>query len=427
MPDFLTLYKNHVPKLKKERGNQWRGNCPFHDELSKENKSFCVDMQNGQHKCHSCGESGNAIKFARAFDEDETKFYDNQYFQNHKLVSNQSVEKFHDRLMTEAKQIPSIWDKDVLNHLKVGWHLQYQTFTFPIFNEAHEIINLKVHKEHQTTGSKISLYPAHLISKYNSDSIIVCEGEKDVISLLSFGIQAVTSTGGAVNIPKDISSLKKFEKIYLCFDNDETGDNGIDTWIYALKILNKNCYIRACDFSQYVDIKGDVTDYFLLENKNRDSFTNEIIAKSRFAPIPGSDVPDYFRSKVKSDLFVSLSERDKILFTTIISRACRYRVTTSKINGMNVRMRPGQLVISMPRLAKLCGKGWTAKKVQGGLRSLQKLKILMYKDLKMNRGVIITLLDWARENGRTESHTENDKMGIQDLPIFSIRDGSNEV
>jgi DNA primase len=44
----------------KKRGNSYWGLCPFHKD---KNPSFCVTPHLGIHKCFSCGEAGDALKF----------------------------------------------------------------------------------------------------------------------------------------------------------------------------------------------------------------------------------------------------------------------------------------------------------------------------------------------------------------------------
>ena len=78
---------------------------------------------------------------------------------------------------------------------------------------------------------KALLFGQHLFSSNNLKTITICEGEIDALSVFemfapnSYPVVSVrTGAAGAVtDCKKQYEFINSFEKIYLCFDNDETG------------------------------------------------------------------------------------------------------------------------------------------------------------------------------------------------------------
>lgn len=74
-------------------------------------------------------------------------------------------------------------------------------------------------------------------------SITICEGEIDAMSLAEYGIKALSVPCGASGltwIENDFDNLGRFDKIYLCFDNDEAGKNG--ALAHAKRLGIERCY-----------------------------------------------------------------------------------------------------------------------------------------------------------------------------------------
>ena len=84
---------------------------------------------------------------------------------------------------------------------------------------------------------------------------------KDVVTLLSWGYQAVSSTGGG-SIPTDISILKDFNLLYIVTDNDESGIRYRNRLCPKLKSLTK----KSIHFTNWTKLKkkhpnkSDVSD-----------------------------------------------------------------------------------------------------------------------------------------------------------------------
>lgn len=235
MANYLELFKRHVQNLKKVGSSlEWRGHCPYDACRGKKKTKFYINESSGQFKCHRCGEKGNAITFARDFSEDETPYFDSASHSPIPILDLARIQSFNQYLLDHPEHWRAPWKLEPLKALQIGWDQARKCLTFPIFETEGTIIGLYRHKQGFEGNGRMRLYPEHLISTYDRSYLVICEGLVDVVSLLSIGIQAVSSTTGASGIPGDLSALHNFKKIYLCFDNDPAGEAGVESWLTQL-------------------------------------------------------------------------------------------------------------------------------------------------------------------------------------------------
>jgi predicted P-loop ATPase len=106
---------------------------------------------------------------------------------------------------------------------------------------------------------KIGIFGLSQIGAEKKESIILCEGEKDVVVAISRGFNAVTF-GSATMYPKkeQIALLQsKCKQIFVCYDIDEQGEIGTNI------ILKNNPTIIPLYLPNPAKVKGfDITDYF---------------------------------------------------------------------------------------------------------------------------------------------------------------------
>ena len=136
--------------------------------------------------------------------------------------------------------------KEVIIEYQLGWDCE--RITIPIRSEFGFCINIKlsspskkknvvkmlnytIDSETRSYGSPTMLYPIQVIDK--AKLIIVCEGEWDVLTLLSLGIWAVTTTAGANSWPKQYNYLFENKKVIIAPDNDSAGNAYV-------KVVTKN-------------------------------------------------------------------------------------------------------------------------------------------------------------------------------------------
>ena len=74
-------------------------------------------------------------------------------------------------------------------------------------------------------GSKTTLFNFYAVKE--SPVVVIAEGECDAIKLMQEGIPALSSTGGAGTFPPEFAQLLTDKKIYICYDNDLAGEQGV--------------------------------------------------------------------------------------------------------------------------------------------------------------------------------------------------------
>lgn len=103
------------------------------------------------------------------------------------------------------------------------------------------------------TGSKITLYGADKITA-SHPYVVITEGELDALVLWSQNIPAVSSTGGALSFQSEWAELLKDKEVFICFDNDNAGAEGM------VKALTYLPHAKIILFPNITGVK-DISDY----------------------------------------------------------------------------------------------------------------------------------------------------------------------
>ena len=302
MNDYLTLYQNHIDKIKPAGSNdQFIGSCLKHED---KNPSFTFNTESGLFHCFSCDFSGNAYQFAESIGIDPKPYRNgtpSENTPNHVpkkkrnghtseirepfLDTSQKKRAFsyHTYLLENfdklTKGLP--WTLEAVKKTFTGYDTKTERFTFLHTDTSGKAVNIKHHKgkagekPFQITGhSNCRFYPMNLLNDYKDESIlIIAEGEKDVNTLLSHGLQAVTSTTGAENYPKDLTPLKTFKNITIIYDHDKAGAVGSVKLAKALKQQSPESKIIISTWNDKPD-KWDISDHFQ-QSKDTETLLDE--------------------------------------------------------------------------------------------------------------------------------------------------------
>ena len=277
-----------------------------------------INSNGWQFKCQKCGTTGNFKKILEHFGDNvrpgnipsrNNKFSD-------ELVNKCNLE-MPDRIKNYLNSRGVI--DSVITEFKLGfgkfWGKDY--ITFPIKSDAGEYLFFKLREDPEKGKAKIS-YPsskdndnktkASLFGKIGTDRQIICEGEIDVLSLISHGVDAVTSSHGVSTFKEEwAQDFKGCKEIYICFDNDEAGKIGakrVGDLFYEKGF--RNVYI--VDLPGDVGEKGDVNDYLVkLGLPVEDLFTKysraypERIDTKQFQEITLSEIGEILSLTIKKD------------------------------------------------------------------------------------------------------------------------------
>lgn len=205
--------------------------CPFcHDEKS----HFYISQEHGAFNCKKCGKSGGFLNLKRLMGDLNIKTY--QTTQITRRIKEPEIKK--DPLTTaylEKRNISSkIYDKfDVLRddkRMSIGF-VYRDPQGIPYLTKWRNIKTKDMFTEPSGQGY---VYPFN-IKDFNTDYILICEGEIDAMSWAEYGYESVISIPGA-NIFKSgwIEMLEKYKTIYLSLDMDLVGHQAMDKIIQKL-------------------------------------------------------------------------------------------------------------------------------------------------------------------------------------------------
>lgn len=125
------------------------------------------------------------------------------------------------------------------------------------------------------------LTPYDSVMKYNT--LVICEGEKDMLTARSMGIpNAVAKLGGAKSVIMAGVNLQN-KKIVLAYDCDEPGRQGAKVDATILTDTYK-CEVKVIDLG--LEEKGDINDYFIKHQKKVSDLYDLIKSTPIFVPDP---------------------------------------------------------------------------------------------------------------------------------------------
>lgn len=301
------LHKKGIPF--KERYNELIVKCLFSgcDENSREDEGHLYfSTQTNQYHCKKCNASGNIFTLAEHFGDKVKDIAKNtntlitptkqSNLKNIKF-DDEYVDKHHEALPKRIREylnergIPD----NIIDKHKLGYGQFYgkNWITIPIKNNDDKYIFFKLRRDPDDKdnevkykfypkGSSATVYGFEML-KNNDDSILICEGEFDQLILESKGIPAITSTAGAGTFKKEwFEYLKNLKKVYVCFDNDDTGEKESESLVRNLLKL-EDINIFKITLPEEVGSGGDdITDYFINLNGNIDDlfskFAKEVLS-----------------------------------------------------------------------------------------------------------------------------------------------------
>ena len=335
--DYHLLFAENVRGWKVRPNGEGSGHCPFHED---EHSSFSANEDTGLWICHArCG-SGNAWTFTKRLEVDPAPYLGSgknasathlsemtQKDLSGSIPSQELPSKKKDQALGYHKHLldkmdiickPLPWREEAIRRTFTGFDKETELFTFLHLDSKGKAINIKWHKGNNSQPHSVQghgscrLYPLHLIEEYdNSAPLVFCEGEKDVLTLLTQGYNSATSTTGATGIPNDLSPLERFQKVVMVYDNDEPGSVGSIKMATALEEQFPKMNVLIHHWSDGYPEGYDVTDYFNDEG-TQEGFDRMLADARRFQVI--TDTPDFNLTDAgNAELLLHLHE-DKVRF-----------------------------------------------------------------------------------------------------------------
>lgn len=173
----------------------------------------------------------------------------------------------------------------------------------------------------------------HLFPSGSSKAVTITEGEDDMAACYEMmGKYPVVSpihgaAGAAGDCKKAFAYLNGFEKIYICFDNDEPGRRATEQ---VAKLFNPN-KVFIVSLTKYKDAR----DY--LVNKDRDEFSKTWWAARKFLP---------------RQILGSMGEMKQVLMRDPVKAIASYPFPTLDRMTYGIRPREMTLFLAPPKIGK---------------------------------------------------------------------------
>lgn len=251
--------------------------CPFHTDTK---PSFVFHLNKGRGQCYSCKKNANFEELVAALEQgnpaDANKIASACY---HKVtapagprkvsridVSTAQLELWHTELVTDTKLQVLMkrwgWSGEVIDRYQLG--SSEGKLVIPMF-EGDDLVGLKYYAPGSTTikyqnspGSAQCCWP---LENLKDDVVYLVEGEKDCLTMLSAGFNAVTFTAGAGAVPKDYIRYFAGKTVYIIYDLDEAGRKGAVNVANTLNHASKKIFIVDLPLDGIP--KGDLTDAYV--------------------------------------------------------------------------------------------------------------------------------------------------------------------
>lgn len=292
------------------------------DKDSRVNEGHLYFNKNdGTYYCHKCNVKGNQVTLYKHF---------GQTYQQ-KDSQEKSGVKFTQKLVDKAHAcLPDNIRKylngrgvsdEVINKYKLGWfNYVISWICIPVrlqdqIEYSHFILRKDPFSKDDSFSKNLSFPKGKSqtclfgeLANENED-LIITEGIMDCLSLLSLGVKAIFSTGGAMTFKQEwiTSELLKAKRIFVAYDNDEAGRNGSEKVLKMLKEAGyKNLFLVNLPIE--VGNKGDVNDYLVkLKLPVEDLFEKyaepypKLIDYSGFEELSMDDVENILSLTIKKD------------------------------------------------------------------------------------------------------------------------------
>lgn len=147
------------------------------------------------------------------------------------------------------------------------------------------------------SGAHASPFPLNFYADYKGDKVVICEGEKDALNLMCFGICALT-LGGVTASWEEHKELLRDKHVFIWFDHDEAGYENAIKKFYELKDVAKSIrivlfYMIGKNFSKGYDISDYLYEHAF---EFQDASPLDVVAFSCFEPtnVVIDEICDYF-------------------------------------------------------------------------------------------------------------------------------------
>lgn len=340
--------------------------CPFHTDT---NPSFNFALVSGSGWCYAC-------KTRASFDALLAKFEQTSEDEVHKLtrtcyksvtqatakrkvssidVSLAQIHEWHKALLTDVKlnALMSRWGWSTALYEKYLLGSSDGRLVIPMM-EGDAVVGLKYYspgssgnKYQNVSGSAQCCWPLENLER---DTVYLVEGEKDCLTMLAAGFNAVTFTGGAGSIPMEYIRYFAGKTVYIIYDIDEAGRKGAVKVANVLNIATKKVYIVELPLDGIP--KGDLTDAYMRDPATFSDFISHLTSNT-----------DEYQSPAAVSRVVVPVDVHRTYLEDIVRRKLFYRRVNMKVRIVNTGQHETTIV---PRDVELtCNRDYKEVLCQG--------------------------------------------------------------
>lgn len=242
MAEVSSYCAARIPKLKKERSGERRGPCPIHRG---EDDNFAIKPETGEWFCHSvCGRGGSLIDLEMELSGADFKTAKAEIF---RLVGRAETRNVNGDRRSTRFRIATTYDY----HDEDG-QLLYQAVRMDPKTFRQRRPNGKGGWIPNLKGVRLVLYRLRELLKRETETIFICEGEKDVESVEGLGLLATCNPMGAGKWRAEYSEAIRGRAAVILPDNDQPGR--AHAAVVAADLLRVGCEVRIVQVPKGRDV-----------------------------------------------------------------------------------------------------------------------------------------------------------------------------
>ncbi len=265
---------------------------------SDEHSSLVLDYEKGVFYFNAEGIAGDPFTYltkVRGYDFDRAKNY-LKSFENYSDTFVYTINAGKDDIVVYPKLVEIFFDlgrckerreylyyrginDETIDRFQIGWYNDYTMI--PFFENG----TFRNFQKRQDSPKKIRQYYRGVGPLlFNSDTlkltnrIFYTEGPVDALILIQNGIPAISSNSGEAFLPEWLEKFIYQSEIFLVFDNDKAGTDGVKKISKFLGLNRCKCYC----FQEFEESGYDPVDYFR-DGHNKDDFMELIETKSKYS------------------------------------------------------------------------------------------------------------------------------------------------
>ena len=328
--------------------------CPFCNDQ----KWHLYFSSKGLYHCKKCGAKGNLLQFQRTMG-DEPQIKRAGQFLEKKTTRTEDIEKLinksHEELLNTEYALEYLTSRGITEETLKKFKLGYENDWISIPHYVNEKpVSIKYRKISHKEYKRLYGTPSVLFNLDNLtpdlDYVIITEGEFDTIKGSQEGIVNIigTTTGAESFQDRWLPFLKRFKKIYICFDSDETGQRGAQKVAETLG-LNRcfNILLPEKDLNDYL-LKYTVKDFEEIFKKS----THFNISEIRTIADSMKNFDEWLENREDMrGIATGFEDLDKVLMglknedLIIVSGASTTGKTTLLLNMMNSMLKEGKKLL----------------------------------------------------------------------------------